>query len=129
MRPGLSSLYPSLIDLLKRTGNGSLALEYVNEYKNARILTLRESRTKAGVLAGEGEYRSALEELESLTTKSGENLDLLSLADFQAKRELYDEALMTFDQISKVTGSPVEMLLEENPFKSSSRLVTNYCVQ
>ena len=99
LRPGLSSLYPSLIDLLKRTGNGSLALEYVNEYKNARILTLRESRTKAGVLAGEGEYRSALEELESLTTKSGENLDLLSLADFQAKRELYDEALMTFDQI------------------------------
>ena len=99
LRPGLSPLYPSLIDLLRRTGNGSLALEYVNEYKNARILTLRESRTKAGVLAGEGEYRSALEELESLTTKSGENLDLLSLADFQAKRELYDEALMTFDQI------------------------------
>lgn len=99
LRPGLSSLYPSLIDLLKRTGNGSLALEYVNEYKNARILTLRESRTKAGVLAGEGEYRSALEELESLTTKSGENLDLLSLADFQAKRELYDEALVTFEQI------------------------------
>ena len=99
LRPGLSSLYPSLIDLLKRTGNGSLALEYVNEYKNARILTLRESRTKAGVLAGEGEYRSALEELESLTTKSGENLDLLSLADFQAKRELYEDALVTFDQI------------------------------
>ena len=99
LRPGLSSLYPSLIDLLKRTGNGSLALEYVNEYKNARILTLRDSRTKAGVLAGEGEYLSALEELKNLTTKSGENLDLLSLADFQAKRELYDEALVTFDQI------------------------------
>lgn len=99
LRPGLSSLYPSLIDLLKRAGNGSLALEYVNQYKNARILTLRDSRTKAGVLAGEGEYRSALEELQSLTTKSGENLDLLSLADFQAKRELYDEALITFNQI------------------------------
>ena len=104
LRPGLSSLYPSLIDLLKRTGNGSLALEYVNEYKNARILTLRDSRTKAGVLAGEGEYRSALEELKNLTTKSGENLDLLSLADFQAKRELYDEALLTFDQI--LTNDP-----------------------
>ena len=51
------------------------------------------------MLAGEGEYRSALKELESLTTKSGESLDLLSLADFQAKRELYDEALVTFDEI------------------------------
>ena len=92
-------MYPGLIDLLRRTGNGSLALEYVNEYKNARILTLRDSRTKAGVLANEGEYRSAMEELEDIVSKSGENLDILSLAQFQAVRMMYEPALTNFNRI------------------------------
>ncbi|MBB48847.1 MAG: hypothetical protein CMJ33_10000 [Phycisphaerae bacterium] len=99
LKPDLSTLYPGLIDLLRRTGNGSLALEYVNAYKNARILTLRESRTKAGVLAEEGEYRSAMDELEDIASKSGENLDILSLAQFQAVREMYEPALENFDRI------------------------------
>jgi tetratricopeptide (TPR) repeat protein len=99
LKPDLSTLYPGLIELLRITGNGSLALEYLNDYKNARIMTLRESRTKAGVLAKEGQYKSALEELEELAEKSKENLDYLSLAQFQASRELYIQAIETFNKI------------------------------
>ena len=99
LKPDLSTLYPGLIELLRVTGNGSLALEYLNDYKNARIMTLRESRTKAGVLAKEGQYKSALQELAELAEKSNENLDYLSLAQFQASRELYGQAIDTFNRI------------------------------
>ncbi len=99
LRPGLSSLYPGMIELLRKTGNGSLALEYLSDYKNARIFTLRESRTKAGVLVKEGEYRSALDELRELAEKSEGTLDYLSLAQFQASRELFEEAMSSFNRI------------------------------
>ncbi|MEC9158409.1 MAG: tetratricopeptide repeat protein [Planctomycetota bacterium] len=91
LRPGLVELYPTLIDLLQKTGHGGLALEYLERY--------RELLVEDGPGDRRVKDRGVPDVHEQFISPGTSTVDHLYRTGLLERRERFEEALAGYDEV------------------------------